>query len=238
MELDAPAEYHDLESSDESYHSVSALAGVALVLGVLSPLAFAHELLWSVPIAGVALAIVALVQIDRSGGSLIGRKGAVIGLVLALFCGLGAMTQDATRRLWLTHRATQVAERFVQLMSEGKNVAAYQLWARPQFRAPASVPFEKFYSENPEAAKDYKSFQTHEIIKDLVALGARAEIVHLGTHWTDSDPANDFFMVFYHLSGDMPDKPIDEDFRFVVIRSYDKSTADVWRVYSAELGME
>ena len=33
MDLDAPAEYQDLETADAGYHSVSALAVVALVIG-------------------------------------------------------------------------------------------------------------------------------------------------------------------------------------------------------------
>ena len=82
MELDAPAEYQDLESPAGAYHSVSALAIIALVVGLLSPLAFAHELLWALPLTAIALSIVAIVRIDRSEGLLIGRWAAVLGLVV------------------------------------------------------------------------------------------------------------------------------------------------------------
>ena len=91
MELDAPAEYRDLETADGSYHSVSSVAVVALVVGILSPLAFAHVLLWSLPLVGVAVSLAALVQIDRSDGVLIGRKAAIVGLVLSLIAGLAQL---------------------------------------------------------------------------------------------------------------------------------------------------
>ena len=204
MDLDAPAEYQDLESADDSYHSVSMLAVVALVLGLLSPLAFAHELLWAMPIVGAGLAAIAIFRIDRSDGGLIGRKAAVAGLALSLLCGLGAATHAVTRRLWLTHRARQLSDRFLDLLREGNARPAHRLNTRPQFRYAAETDPEKFYAENPEAAKEYDSFVNREIVKDLLTLGQRAELGHQSTRLISSDPQNDYLMVYYHLAGPRP----------------------------------
>jgi hypothetical protein len=234
MELDAPAEYRDLEIRDDSYHSVSMLAGVALVLGLLSPLAFAHVLLWGLPIAGVALSAIAIYRIDRSDGALIGRKAAVAGLAISLFCALAAATQTITRRLWLTHGARQVADRFLELLQAGDTRGAHRLFTGPQFRYPAGVDPETYYSENPEAAKDHDTFVKREIVNDLLSLGDRAEIRHQSTRLSSIDPLNDYLLVYYHLAGPSPGGPIDKDIQLSVIRSLQFRDTETWRVYTID----
>jgi hypothetical protein len=45
---------------------VSGAAVAALLLGLLSPLAFIGPLLWAAPVMGVSIALFALVQLDRA----------------------------------------------------------------------------------------------------------------------------------------------------------------------------
>jgi hypothetical protein len=238
MDLDAPAEYQDLETADAGYHSVSALAVVALVIGLLSPLAFTHPLLWSLPIIGIALAWAAIVRIDRSEGLLIGRKAAIIGLAISLFCGLGAVTQSTTRRLWLASRAERLTERFLELLREGKTYEAHQLFARPQFRFPPGSDYESLYADDPTIMEDYQEFLKREVIANLVELGDRAELEHQRTRLTHTGSDGDYQMVYYHLSGQTAAGPIDKDIRFVVERLQDEQTGERWRVIADEVVVE
>jgi hypothetical protein len=238
MNLDAPVEYEDLETADAGYHSVSALAVVALVIGLLSPLAFVHPLLWALPLAGCALAAAAMVRIDRSAGALIGRKAAIAGLVLSLFCGLGALTQAATRYLWLAHRAQRMAERFMEDLREGKTYAAHQLWARPQFRFPPGSDLKPLYADHPPATSDYEEFLKREVIGDLIALGEQAEVRHQKTELTYSGPGADYLMIYYHIAGPTANGPIDKDIKFDVEHLYDAETGERWRVLADEVVLE
>jgi hypothetical protein len=238
MDLDATAEYQDLETADAGYHSVSALAVVALAIGLLSPLAFTHPLLWSLPIVGVALALAAFVRIGRSEGLLIGRKAAIIGLAISLFSGLGAVTQATTRQLWLAARAERLTERFLELLREGKTYEAHQLFARPQFRLPPGSDYEKLYGEEPTMMEDHQSFLKREVIADLLALGDRAELEHQRTRLTHSGPTEDYLMVYYRLSGPTKGRQIDKEIRFVVERLQDEQTGERWRVVADEVVVE
>ena len=234
MELDAPAEYQDLESPQAPYHSVSALAIFALVMGLLSPLAFAHELLWALPLTGIAIAVVAIARIDRSEGALVGRRAAVLGLAISLVCGLGAITQAATRRLWLAHRAERMAERFVDLLREGKSREAHQLWTRPQLRLLPGGDLEALYAANPAATKDYELFLDRDVIKDLLSLIDEAEVEHQKTRLTFSERHRDYLMVFYRLHGPTTTGQIDKQIKFVIEYATDEEGQSQWRVFSDE----
>jgi hypothetical protein len=234
MELDAPAEYQDLESPAGAYHSVSALAIIALMVGLLSPLAFAHELWWALPIAGIALSIVAIVRIDRSEGMLAGRWAAVLGLAISLFCGAAAITQASTRRMWLAYRAERMAERFVALLREGKSREAHQLWTRPQLRLLPDGDLAELYKANLTLTKDFEGFLDREVIRDFLSLTDEAEVQHLSTRLTFSDAHRDYLMVFYRLHGPTKTGQIDKEIKFVIEHAEDEDGKGRWRVYSDE----
>jgi hypothetical protein len=234
MELDAPAEYQDLESPAGAYHSVSALAIIALVAGLLSPLAFAHELLWSLPLTAIALSIVAIVRIDRSEGQLVGRWAAVLGLVISLFCVAGAITHATTRRLWLAYRAERMAERFIELLREGKPREAHQLWTRPVYQMAPGSDLAELYKANDALAKEYEGFLEREVIRNLRSLTAEAEIDHVRTRLTFSDYYRDYLMVFYRLHGPTKTGEIDKEVKFVIEHAKTEDGQQQWRVYSDE----
>ena len=76
------SEHPDPEMAD--YRPVSGIGIAALLIGLAAPLALVHPMLWCVPAIGAGVAIVALVRIRRSEIPLIGRKAAILGLVLSL----------------------------------------------------------------------------------------------------------------------------------------------------------
>jgi hypothetical protein len=230
MELDSTAEYQDLETEEGSYHSVSLMAVAALALGLLSPLAFAHPLLWIVPIGGAALAAAAILRIDRSNGELIGRKAAVAGLALSLVAGIGAATYAIARPMWLARRADQVCQRFLDLLAAGDSRGAHQIWAAPQFRFLPGGGLEELYAENPQAENDYQSFIKRPNIKDILALGEHARIEHEKTQLTGSDEQQDYLMAYYRLRGETSEGEIDKQIRLIIERTVQEDKPERWRV--------
>ncbi|HID78613.1 MAG TPA: hypothetical protein EYP56_21805, partial [Planctomycetaceae bacterium] len=80
------------------YRPVSASAIVGLITGLLSPLAFFHPGLWTMPVAGLFFSGLALVRITRGDVPVIGRRAAVVGLVLSTTMIAAAPAQ------WLSYR--------------------------------------------------------------------------------------------------------------------------------------
>src|SRR3954462_15428509 len=71
------------------YVAVNAVAVVAALAGLASTLALADNVLFLIPLVGVVLAIIPLMQISHSNGTQPGRAIAVGGLILSLlFTGL------------------------------------------------------------------------------------------------------------------------------------------------------
>src|SRR5687767_14150516 len=82
-----PGEF-DLEELP-GYQPLSVSAIVGLVLGLISFTALFHPVLWLVPVLGVVVNLYALSSMDDSRPA-VGRKSAMIGLVLSLLLGAAA----------------------------------------------------------------------------------------------------------------------------------------------------
>jgi hypothetical protein len=72
---------------DTVYRTLSVMSLISLCLGLAAPLCLVAPLLYAIPIAGTAVALVALRQIATSDGALIGRKAALVALALCVACG-------------------------------------------------------------------------------------------------------------------------------------------------------
>src|SRR4051794_40807962 len=93
------AAFHS-DDTDEAiqYRSVSALALVSLVFGLLSPLSFGMPLLIVIPLFGIGVSIVALRRIAASEGALTGSWAAIVGLFLCIAFALAPFSRDAVVR--------------------------------------------------------------------------------------------------------------------------------------------
>lgn len=106
------------------YRSISTLAVVALLLGLLSIAAFAAPLLLIVPLAACCVAFAALVAIGRSADRLAGRRLAYAGLFLAIACGVGAVVRIEFRTRLLQDQASEAVEAWVDLLADRQWEAA------------------------------------------------------------------------------------------------------------------
>jgi len=111
------------------YQSLSTMAVMALVFGLLSPIAFFSSLLVVVPLFATGVALWALARIKHSEGGLQGTRLAYCGLALAIVFGVSSVARaqfrsellrrqaNVTAELWLSMLAQEQAEKAMELMT-------------------------------------------------------------------------------------------------------------------------
>jgi hypothetical protein len=106
------------------YTSLSSLAVCAFLLGIASLIALLAPLMVVIPIAGIVVALFALVGINRSEGAKSGRTLAVIGLALAIACGVASPLRVKVRDSLYSSQANQAGRDWLRAVSQNEIVAA------------------------------------------------------------------------------------------------------------------
>jgi hypothetical protein len=112
------------------YVAVNQTAIVAAILGLASALSFLASLLLVIPLVGVIFAIVALRQIKDSSGTQTGRLLAILGLLLCVLLGGGAITKEAMAIAAVKGDENKIAATLAQVgqyLHDGKYKEAYAL---------------------------------------------------------------------------------------------------------------
>ncbi len=157
----------------EEYRQVSRLAVIAFCLSLLAASALAHPVLWSIPFAGIGLAVMAIGAVRRND-SLTGGRLAIIALVLSSFFAAAAPGQYVSRRLFLQNVAQTHLETWFQLVRENKLPEAFELTRRYDARAPVGANLAELYADKPidmkfanaemeQAAKRYMQSKSSEL---------------------------------------------------------------------------
>ena len=102
-----------------SYRSLSSLAILALVLGLFSPLSLIAPPLFVIPLAGMAVALLAIRNILAQPGILTGMTLAKIALFLCTFCLVVAPVKSAVSASIYKKQADQAAQRWFETIVEG-----------------------------------------------------------------------------------------------------------------------
>ena len=98
------------------YQSLSTSAVMALVFGLLSPIAFFSSLLVVVPLLALALALWALARIKNSEGGLQGTRLAYCGLALAIVFGVASFARTQVRLELLLRQASETAAQSISML--------------------------------------------------------------------------------------------------------------------------
>jgi hypothetical protein len=117
---------HDPPADEIQYRSMSALAVIGFLLGLLSLLALVGPVFWVFPLAAVVVAAGALrtIQNDPSKG---GAWLAKVGLVIASCVGLWAMSYHFGKEWYLFHHAKKFADQWFEVVQSGNLQEAHQL---------------------------------------------------------------------------------------------------------------
>lgn len=164
----------DSERALPDYRPVSSLAVIGFIVGCASVLAYAHRALWLVPWVAVAVNTVALRRIAAESGQMIGRRGALIGLVLGLICGLGAPLQYVGYRHQLRADAINITEQWLRAVRDDKPEVAHQLNMAPISRFPIDDQLiQRYPSDLIDVLQKYAEKPTVQL---LLKLGKRPRV--------------------------------------------------------------
>jgi hypothetical protein len=177
---DAPQHAPRLSGRDDqplaAYRAMSAAAVVGLGLGVLAPLCLLTPLLWPLPLAGIAVCALALARIARSGGELLGRKAAAVGLWLAVGCLAAAATDAYLYRRLLFAEARAYAQQWFDYLAADQPQKAFAMTVAPGLRPPLAFDEAvwEFYRTGPRWRADLESYVGDRLVRTLLALGPNA----------------------------------------------------------------
>lgn len=170
---------HDAEVAE--YRALSTLAVVGLIFGLLSAAALVDPFAWCLPLLGVLFSLGALRRIARAEPALVGRKAALIGLVLALLMGSTALGQWGGTRYLLRRQARQFATVWFDALRGQQPQVAHQLTQRPKIRRPLDAALWEFYRTGPDRREQLEEYTAQPLVHTLLALGEGARVRYCGT---------------------------------------------------------
>ncbi len=222
----------------DEYRAVSKLAIAALVMGVAAPLVLIGPLLAVVPILGIVVAWVALRRVADSGGELVGRGATLIGLALSITCLMIAPSRHVAVSWYLHREARPWAERWFELLANDQPHRAHQLTLAGNQRSGPDEHLWDVYRNNPQKGVALQEFVESPLVRAVLALGDRAEVIHWDNVSRQSMAGQDYvvqnFAVSYHDNGQK------KTFigRLTMSRETNELTGDSnWRVTNFEGGV-
>ena len=166
----------DHEQTTE-YRSLSVLAVLGLVISLIAWLAYLGPFLIVVPLAGIAISLLALRQIAVSEGVLAGRWAATVGLVLSVVFAVLPLSHYVALKTMRMSEAEAFSRRWVDLVTSGKMEDAFHLTV--DSTRPATPPAEPGAHPGPgtlAGPAPYQLFLDQPIIKALKAAGPGADV--------------------------------------------------------------
>ena len=167
------------------YRSLCGLSVVALLLGLASPLALLGPVLEIVPLAGVAVALMALAKIAASGDGLTGAAFARCGLVLAIVFGVALPVRALVRNELLIRQVDPIARDWMAQLAEDRfDVATDRLTAaaKARLQPPSDTPPTPD-TPPPSLSETIAALQSDRLTQALSDLAEQGELnfVHYGT---------------------------------------------------------
>lgn len=214
------------------YRAVSGLAIGGLLLGLASLLAFVHPAFWVVPLAAVATCSVALRQLTREA-TLVGRRAALIGLAVALICGISSPIQFFIFRYQLRVEAIRTAREWFTALREDRPWAAHQWTLSPEGRwSLDDAGLVAKYAAEPDRLKSYAENPTVHL---LLSLGKQCRVrlyEHVGVV---SGNGGDNVLDVYSVTVNQDGRRVSFFIRMSLSRSYNLATNHwEWRIATAD----
>jgi hypothetical protein len=154
----------DRPDEEITYRSVSVLAIVGLLVGLLAPLSMVAPLLWAIPIVGAAISLAAIVRIAGSDGALVGRGAALIGLALCVASISAAASRAAFSKYFVSREARDVALEWIATLQAGHDQQAFERTveaARLQSAPPTTTPQQE-HDHTQQPGDDHGHEHEHE----------------------------------------------------------------------------
>ncbi|MEA1949961.1 MAG: hypothetical protein U9N87_01135 [Planctomycetota bacterium] len=221
------------------YRSVSGLALFGLFLGLLSPLALTGPSGWLIPAAAIIICLAALWRIRLKDETMIGRKAAVFGLLLAVLCGTTAISQWFATRWIVEHQARGIATAWFELLADDQPLKAHQLSLIPGERKPLDASLLHVYQRGPKRREELDKFLAEPLVRSILALGKKADIrfYECGGIW--GPPGKENVQEIYSISFEDKQGKKKTFFATVLLRRFPPDQAEKinWVVASSEGGV-
>lgn len=170
----------DAVPDERPYAAWSVMSIVALVCGLASFLVFL-EVWWSfLAVAAVLTALVALVAIDRSEGTLVGRRAALAGIALAVVSSVGVTAFWVGYAAVLRRDADQFARLWITTV-QGNDIPRIAALTLPYWSRAEIGDSEAWWNRLTEKSEASTHRAVHQIvdnklIRTLIALGDKATV--------------------------------------------------------------
>ncbi|HEX5446770.1 MAG TPA: hypothetical protein VFW87_23330 [Pirellulales bacterium] len=215
------------------YRAVSGSAVAGLLLGLAGILAFVHPVFWSVPLAAVVVCGIALRQVAAQSSALVGRRAALIGLAVALICGISAPLQFFLYRYQLRVDAARTANEWFTAIRENRPYVAHQLTLLPEARwSLDEAGLVKRYAGDAAGLRSYVEKPTVQL---LLTLGKQCHVRYYEHVGMRSDPSSQNVLDIYAVTVESQGRRVTFLVRVSLIRSYHLATKSwQWRVSQTE----
>jgi len=161
------------------YPQVSRLAIGSLLLAVIAVGAVFNPLLICVAVAGAALAAAALWSIARADRPRLGRKAAIVALLLSLLFAAWGLTARTVREQWLCREAKQLADKWLQLARAGRRYEAHQLHVPWKDRQAPGANLDDYYKNTQQARFELDSFFRAQPLPQIIEAGSQGQVRYL-----------------------------------------------------------
>jgi len=226
------------ENEAADYHAVSALAVVGLLCGLAAATAILSPALWIVALLGVLLNVLALARIAREAPALIGRKAALVGLILSVFFGAVAMTDWYTYSELINREARQFAALWFDSLRDHEPQKAHQLTRPASTRRPFDEKLWDLYFDGSEPREDLKAYLERPEVRTLLDLGNKAQVRYYASPSQSQEGGSDSISLVYAVT--YPEAKQKKTFflNLVLQRDHlDSPPHAEWRIVSTEGGV-
>jgi hypothetical protein len=153
------------------YQVVNGWSVVALILAVLSISSLVLPLLLVFSLLAIIISLVALSKVQREPHLFMGRRLAILSLVIAVIVGGWTLS----RRYFFNARMFAAAESNVdnwfQLIKEGKQEEAHQLTLLAGMRTSGRMTLQEYYQNEKRVRQEMQTFFSEAPMQQIIKLG-------------------------------------------------------------------
>lgn len=154
----------------QQYRSLSGLAVVAALFGLLSVVALVHPAAWTIPLVAVICGLLGLRKITRHPDYLTGTGWAATGLLLGLLFLCWAPSRYVADRWLLSQQAQAFTEAWLTAVFSGDFGKAYQATLPVKSRQPQGTDLQAFYQQDVVASSERDAYFQKDLAQQLAEL--------------------------------------------------------------------
>jgi hypothetical protein len=182
------------------YQAVSGLAVAGLLVGLASPAALGHPLLWTVPLVAMVICALALRRIAREAPALIGRKAALTGLALAVLFLAAAPLQGYTYGRLLDWEGRRFAAQWFELVRQNQREKSFELTRQAESRLPLDEDLPSRYPPDSDPLSELNGYLQQPSVQALLALGDKAQVRYYDTERSTRSNRGDVIKQVYAVT--------------------------------------